>query len=397
MHGADLFHSIEFQMSLLLFMALGGYLLSNRIGQPAVVGVILAGILIGPSVLDLIDYSDFVKSIGHIGAIILLFAIGLEFHIKAITKPSYFLIALGGIILPWAAGYGVAVAFGFEFSKAIIIGVAMSATSIAITADVLREMGKLKSEAAQAIIGAAIIDDVLALLALSMAQQFSAGQIDPMVVFIFLGKAIAFLILGIVLGWKVLTPLIHKIDASKIADKYPDFVFIMTMMSAFLYAMLAEVMGLSAIVGAFLAGVSLEHVKTSRSQDFRHGSEFLRIIFGAVFFISLGILADFSEFDMESLGFALALTVAAILSKLIGCGGLAKLAGMSTRDSLIIGVGMSPRGEIAMTIALLAFIQGVIQQQVFISIILMSLLTTIAAPLLLRNFLMKPDKDHGTV
>lgn len=389
MHGGDLFHSIEFQMSLLLFMALGGYLLSNRINQPAVVGVILAGILIGPSALDLIDYSEFVKSIGHIGAIVLLFAIGLEFHVKAITKPSYFLIALGGIILPWAAGYGVAMAFGFEFAKAIIIGVALSATSIAITADTLREMGKLKSEAAKAIIGAAIIDDVLALLALSVSQQMATGDIDYIVSLIFLVKAAVFLVLGVVFGRKVLTPFIHYVDNSKLSEKYPDFVFITTMMSAFLYAMLAEVMGLSAIVGAFVAGVSLEQAKTSRSVDFRHGSEFLRIIFGAIFFISLGVLADFSKFTMDSLWFALSLTVAAILSKLIACGGLAKLAGMNTQDSLVVGIGMSPRGEVAMMIALLAFIEGVIQQQVFISIILMSLLTTIAAPLLLRNVLMK--------
>lgn len=397
MHDGNLLHSIEFQMSLLLFMALGGYLLSNRINQPAVVGVILAGILIGPSGFNLIHYSDFVKSIGHIGAIILLFAIGLEFHIKAITRPSYFLIALGGILLPWAAGYGVAAVFGFEFTKAIIIGVALSATSIAITADVLREMGRLRSEAAQAIIGAAIIDDVLALLALSMAQQLAAGSIEFATLAMFITKAAVFLVFGILLGRKGLTPLIHKIDSSRIAEKYPDFVFILTMMSAFFYAMLAEVMGLSAIVGAFVAGVSLEQAKTARSEDFRHGSEFLRIIFGAVFFISLGILADFSAFTMESLGFALALTLAAILSKLIGCGALAKLAGMSTRESLVVGVGMSPRGEVAMTIALLAFIQGVIQQQVFIAIILMSLLTTIIAPLLLRNFLIKPEKiDDST-
>lgn len=337
--------SIEFQMSLLLFMALGGYLLSNRIGQPAVVGVILAGILIGPTGFNLIHYSDFVASIGHIGAIILLFVIGLEFHLKEITKPSYFLIALGGILLPWAGGYAVALAFGFEFSKAIIIGVALSATSIAITADTLREMGKLKSEAAQAIIGAAIIDDVLALLALAIAQQLSDGGVDAAVVGVFTLKAIIFLVAGALFGDKVLTPLVHRIDRSKIAEKYPDFIFILIMMVAFFYAMAAELMGLSAIVGAFVAGVSLEHVHTQRSKDFRVGSEYLRIVFGAIFFISLGILADFKNFTWEAAWFALALTIVAVLTKLVGCGILARLSGMSVHDSLVVGVGMSPRGK----------------------------------------------------
>jgi len=383
----SLTESIEFQMSLLLFMALGGYLLSNRIGQPAVVGVILAGILIGPTGFDLIHYSDFVASIAHIGAIILLFVIGLEFQLKEITKPSYFLIALGGIVLPWAGGYAVATSFGFDFSKAIIISVALTATSIAITADTLREMGKLDSEAAKAIIGAAIIDDVLALLALAIAQQLSSGALDITIVAVFSAKAIIFLVVGALLGSKVLTPLVHRIDSSKIAEKYPDFVFILILMVAFLYAMAAELMSLSAIVGAFVAGVSLERVKTEHSKDFRIGSEYLRIIFGAIFFISLGILADFSTFTWESAGFALALTVVAVLSKLIGCGVLAKLSGMTSRDALVIGVGMSPRGEVAMTIALLAFLGGIIEQPAFVALIVMSLLTTIIAPLLLRNWL----------
>lgn len=381
--------SIEFQMSLLLFMALGGYLLSNKLRQPAVIGVILAGVLIGPSALNLIHYSDFVASIGHIGAIILLFVIGLEFKIKEITKPLYFLIALGGIVLPWIGGYAVAVAFGFPFAKAIIISVALTATSIAITADTLREMGKLKSEAAQAIIGAAIIDDVLALFALAVAQQLSHGTISAPEMAIFAAKAFVFLIGGALIGGKVITPIIHKIDGSAITDKYPDFIFILVMMVAFFYAMLAEVMSLSAIVGAFIAGVSLERVQTMKSKDFRTGAEYIRIIFGSIFFISLGVLADFSNFSFNALYFALALSVVAILSKLIGCGFFAKISGLSNRDSLAVGVGMSPRGEVAMTIALLAFTSGVIEQPAFVGLIMMSLITTMVAPLLLKNVIYK--------
>tara|TARA_R110002124_G_scaffold233406_1_gene398752 strand:+ start:127840 stop:129021 length:1182 start_codon:yes stop_codon:yes gene_type:complete len=388
-HAHSFLSSIEFQMSLLLFMALGGYLLSNILKQPAVVGVILAGVLIGPTALNLIHYSEFVASIAHIGAVVLLFVIGLEFKVKEITKPSYFLIALGGIVLPWIGGFWIAQAFGFEFGKAIIISVALTATSIAITADTLREMGKLKSEAAQAIIGAAIIDDILALLALAIAEQLAGGGIEVPVLLLFSAKAMVFIAIGGFVGLRVLTPLIHKIDKSDISNKYPDFIFILVMMVAFLYAMAAEAMSLSAIVGAFIAGVSLEHVHTTRSKDFRTGAEYIRIIFGAVFFVSLGVLADFSTFTWEAAKFALALTAVAIATKVIGCGLLAKLSGLSTRDSFGVGVGMSPRGEVAMTIALLAFTSGIIEQSAFVALIVMSLLTTMIAPLLLKNVVYK--------
>ena len=170
--------SIEFQMSLLLFVALAGYLLASRIAQPAVVGEILVGLIIGPSVLGLITYTDFVSSVAHLGAIVLLFVTGLEFKLHEIASPKYAVIALFGVLLPWAGGFLSAEFFGFETHKAALIGVAFTATSIAITADTLREMGKLQTEAARAIIGAAVIDDILALLALAVTQQMASGELS---------------------------------------------------------------------------------------------------------------------------------------------------------------------------------------------------------------------------
>ena len=155
--------TIEFQMSLLLFVALAGYLVAARINQSAVVGAILVGILIGPSLLGLITYTDFVRSIAQLGAIILLFVIGLEFKPNEIFHIKYGIIALVGVIVPWIGGYYVADFFGYSFRSSIFVGTALTATSIAITANVLREMGRLQTAAAKAIIGAAVIDDVLAL------------------------------------------------------------------------------------------------------------------------------------------------------------------------------------------------------------------------------------------
>jgi Kef-type K+ transport system membrane component KefB len=141
--------SIEFQMSLLLFVSLAGYLLATRINQSAVVGEILAGLLIGPSFLGLITYTDFVQSVAHLGAIILLFVVGLEFKLKDVFNFRYSQIALAGVIVPWIGGYLTAQAFGYSFENAVFTGTALTATSIAITANVLKEMGKLQTEAAK--------------------------------------------------------------------------------------------------------------------------------------------------------------------------------------------------------------------------------------------------------
>jgi len=378
-------HSIEFQMSLLLFVALAGYLISSRIGQPAVVGQIIVGLIIGPSVLGWITYTDFVSSIAHLGAVILLFVVGLEFKLKDISSVKYLVIGLFGVIVPWLGGYLVAIAFGFEHQRAIIIGVALTATSIAITADTLREMGQLNSNVAKAIIGAAVIDDVLALAALSIASEVAGGAASLMSSTIILLKAAAFLSIGALAGRYLLSRIVARIDGSTLAPRYPEMVFIFAMMVAFFYGMVAELIGLSAIVGAFVAGVSLEGVGLKNSKSFKEGAEYLRIIFASVFFVSLGVLADISTMTMELMGFVLVVTLVAIITKLVGCGLPAKAMGMNWRDATILGVGMVPRGEVAMIVALLALNQGIIEQPAYVALVLMALLTTIVTPLVLRK------------
>lgn len=389
MHGLELTQSIEFQMSLLLFVALAGYLLAARISQPAVVGEILVGLVIGPSVLGWITYTDFVSSVAHLGAIILLFVTGLEFKLHEISNPRYAVIALFGVLLPWAGGFWTAEFFGFETHKAALIGVAFTATSIAITADTLREMGKLHSAAAKAIIGAAIIDDILALLALSVTEQVATGSVSTNSVLTMMFKAGIFLVAGAWAGRAIVMPLIERIDASRFAKRYPEFVFVLAMMLAFAYAMFAELMGLSAIVGAFVAGVAMEGVNLQHSRHFKEGAEYLRVIFGAIFFVSLGILADIRVFTGEVITATVAFTAVAILTKLVGCGLPARLLGMNTRDALVVGIGMAPRGEVAMIVALLALNQGVIEQAGYVSLVIMSLVTTLIVPLVLRNWLFR--------
>lgn len=388
---AELTHSIEFQMSLLLFVALAGYLIAARINQSAVIGEILVGLIIGPSLLGLITYTDFIASIAHLGAVILLFVVGLEFRLFDIFKPKYFLIALIGVIIPWIGGYFLAAAFGFNFASAIFVGTALTATSIAITAQVLKEMGRLQTDAARAIIGAAVIDDVLGLLALSIAAPIVEGSFSFFSFFLLIFKAVAFIAIGAFLGMTVIKKLVERMDKSRISSRYPEFVFIFAMLFAFLYAMGAELIGLSAIVGSFIAGVSMEGVQVRRSKSFREGAEYLHIIFASIFFVSLGILADFHAITSGILIFLIVLTIVAILTKLIGCAIAAKIQGMGWRDSAVVGIGMSPRGEVAMIIALIGLNAGIIGQDIYVSLVMMSLLTTVATPLLLRPLLKKSE------
>jgi Kef-type K+ transport system membrane component KefB len=376
-------------MSLLLFVALAGYLIAYRINQSAVVGIILAGILVGPSVFGLVTYTDFVSSLANLGAVVLLFTIGLEFKIEDIARPGYLLIALVGIVFPWAGGFFLAELFGFDFKASIFMGTALTATSIAITANVLKEMGKLQTLPARAIIGAAVIDDVLALLALSISEGVVSGTLSVPAILITTAKAIGFIALGALLGRFLLAKLMERFSRIRLAEKYPESVFILAMMAAFLYAMAAELIGLSAIVGSFLAGVSVAGVKLKHGQVFKEGAEHLRVIFASIFFISLGVILDLHAVTVNLLWFVLALFGVAFLTKVIGCGIPAKLQGMSIRDSLVIGIGMVPRGEVTMIIALIGLNQMLIKQDIYAALILMSLLTTILPPLLLRNWLFR--------
>lgn len=383
--------SPEFQVSLLLFAALGGYLVASRINQSAVVGIILVGLLIGPSVLGLVSYNEFVRGLAHLGAVVLLFVIGFEFKLKDILKPSYAVIALIGVILPWIGGYATAMWAGMDFSSGLFIGTALTATSIAITANVLQEINKLQTGPARAIIGAAVIDDILSLIALAITGDVVAGAFSPEVIFLILAKTIVFLALAGIFGIFVINKLIERLDKTLFVAKYPEFIFIFAMMFAFLYAMIAELMGLSAIVGAFIAGISFESVKLTKSKDVKEGAEYLKIIFAAIFFVSLGIVADFKVLTLELLPFLAVLTVVAIITKVVGCAIPARASGMCTRDSLIVGFGMAPRGEVAMIVALIGLEKGYIGQEVFVAVIVMSLLTTLITPIVYRNWFFKGE------
>ena len=379
--------TIEFQICLLLFVALAGYIIAAKINQSAIIWEILIGIAIGPSLLGLITYTDSVRSFAQIGAVILLFVIGLEFNIKDVFNIKYGIIALFGVIVPWIGGYFLAIFYGFNFISSVFVGTALTATSIAITANVLRELGKLQTEAAKAIIGAAVIDDILGLLVLSISMQVARNtfSVEPIIITIFL--AVLFMILGAFIGRRYITKLLEKLDNTKIIGRFPEIVFIFAITIAFLYAMIAEGIGLSAIVGSFLAGIALSGCSIKCGKNFKEGADYLQIIFASIFFVSLGILADFHKLTIAIIGFLIALTILAFLSKIIGCYIGARIGRMTHKNSLAVGMGMAPRGEVAMIVALIGLNMGFLGQDIYVSLILMSLLTTIFVPIILRHYM----------
>jgi len=382
--------AIEIQMSLLLFLALAGYLVASRINQSATIGAILVGVLVGPSVLGLITYTDFVATLAHLGAIILLFVIGFEFNIRDILDPRYGVIGLVGVALPWLGGYATAVLFGFDFASAVFVGTALTATSIAITANVLKEIGVLQTGAAKAIIGAAVIDDVLSLVVLAIATDLAVGgSVLVTSAVLMLAKAVGFIVVAGAVGYFGIRKVIERMDATPLARKYPEFVFIFAMMVAFLYAMLADLVGLSGIIGAFLAGVAFAGVELRQSKGVHEGAEYFQIVFASIFFVSLGILADVRALTADMIFFLVALTLVAIVTKVVGCGLPARAMGICREDSLIIGFGMAPRGEVAMIVALIGLEPGLIGQNIFVVIVLMSLLTTLITPIVYRKWFFK--------
>jgi len=383
----NILSNIAFQMSILLCVALAGYILASRINQSAVIGEIILGIIIGPSLLGLITYTDFVKGLAELGAIIILFVVGLEFKVQDVFKPKYFFIALIGVIVPFIGGFLISEMFNFGFASSLFVGTALTATSIAITANVMREMGKLQTDAAKAIIGAAVIDDVLSLLVLSFSKQMVAGSVSFGVIGLVILKAVLFIGIGLIVGNYFISKWIWKFDKTALSKKYPELIFIIAMMIAFLYALTAELIGLSAIVGAFLAGVSLEGITIRQGKSYREGAEYLGIIFGAIFFVSLGVLVDLKVITWNIMLFVLILTAVAIITKLIGCYIPARISGMNNKDSVVVGFGMSPRGEVAMIIALMGLNLGYFKQDIYVSLVLMALLTTIITPIIIRNWL----------
>jgi Kef-type K+ transport system membrane component KefB len=369
---------VSLDVMILLFAAMLGIVIARRFGQSAILGEILLGIIIGPTLLGWVHYDEPVRILAELGAIFMLFTIGLECNYREVYNVKNSIVALFGVIVPFAAGYGLALLFGYKTLEALFIATALTATSIAITARILQERGLLSSPVAKTIIGAAVVDDILGLIALSIISSMT-GTMTATQVGIKVAVALAF-VGACVLLIRPANWVMHRIDDWAQAQGMHQITLFAAMVVAFGYAGIAAIIGMSSIVGAFLAGVTLEsfHIKSMRE-----GTVYLEWLFSAIFFVALGVAADFSSFGGAWL-FALALIAVAVVTKLIGCMLPARACGHTWKESVSIGFGMVPRGEVAMIVGLLGLTAGIITKQTYAVIILMAFATTIVTPLILN-------------
>jgi Kef-type K+ transport system membrane component KefB len=377
-----LMESVWFELTFLLVVALFAGFVFARFGQPKVIGYILIGVVIGPSLLKIITPSatsvsglpETIMMLAELGSLILLFMVGLECDLRKIYTKASTSIAFGGVIVPWVGGFGIAYLFGYEF-EAVFIGATLVATSVAVTASVLSDLGMIGSRVSNAIVGAAIVDDILGMVVLSISGGMaSSGGVDTVELVILIVTAVVFVVVGTWIGTKFLVKLVFNVQVSGYKRKLPLSGFTLALAIAFLYAFVGEVMGVSSIVGAFIAGTIF--AGSALRDGIRKGTQYLEALFVPLFFISLGTVVNVGEI-WDMLLFGLILTAVAIATKLFGCGLPARLSGMSKWDSIAVGLGMAPRLEVALIIAYYGVTTGIIGIDLYSVVVFMGLMTAI--------------------
>lgn len=363
---------------MLLATKLAG-LVSLRYGVPSVFGTLLAGLVLGPALLRLLSPSDGLRAMADVGVVLLLFVAGLETDVVELRRVgrAALLAAVGGVVLPFVAGSALAWAFGYRMLPALFIGVVLTATSVTISAHTLRELGHLQGRIGTTILGAAVIDDVLGVVALAMVAALAGGGSPAALL-----RATAFLPLALVVGRWLVPRLAHRLSAY--ADEELRFAVVLSVVLAMAWAA-QELGGLAAITGAYLAGVLIG--RTEMRERLAALTSFMGYAFFApVFFATVGMTVRAEDLRAAP-GFALTLILLAILTKAVGCAAGALLSGCSTRESLTIGVGMISRGEVALAIAALGLAEGTIDQRAFSTAVVMTLVTTLVTPVLLKAML----------
>jgi len=361
-------------------------ILARKCKAPQVVGQIIAGLIIGPSILGLVQQSDFLIQMAEIGVVLLMFSAGLETNLKDLMKtgPVALLIACAGVFVPLVGGallymgfYGMAPWGSEEFYKAVFIGVIMTATSVSITVQSLKELGKLKGKVGTTILSAAIIDDVIGIIVLTFVIGFKNPDSNP-------GKVILSTILFFLLAF-VVGIIIYKIF-KKIDKRYPHTrrIPILGLALCFILAYVAEVyFGIADITGAYVAGIILCSI-----QDSEYIAEKMDInsymLFGPVFFASIGLKTNIDNVTGEILLFSIGFVLVALITKIIGCGLVSKLCRFRNNDCIKIGVGMMTRGEVALIVAQKGLSVGLLTPVYFTAVILLIIVSSIATPIILK-------------
>ena len=350
----------------------------ERLHQPGIVGEILAGVLIGPSVLAWIAPSDLLTTLSDLGVMFLLFRVGLEVKSSELLRVggTAALVATVGVIVPFFMGWGILLGWGSRQGEAIFVGAAMVATSVGITAQVLSSKGLLHLVSSKSILAAAGIDDVLGLLVLALVSSMARGSVKLLEIGLTVLLAVLFVVVVAKWGSRAMIRFLPKAqDNLRVAEAE----FVVAVLLLFALSLAAIYVGVAAIVGAFLAGMALGESVGTRVKDLTQGTSELLVPF---FLAGIGLHVDLTAFSHPSmLLLAGVLLAAAVVSKFIGCGLGAWSLGRI--EMMRIGVGMVPRGEVGMVVAQLGLAMGAISQPVYGVVVFMAVATTIVAPPLL--------------
>jgi Kef-type K+ transport system membrane component KefB len=352
--------------------------LFERLGQPGIVGEILAGVLIGPSVLGWMRPNEVLDILSQLGAMFLLFRVGLEIKSSELLRVGGIAlgVAVAGVIVPLLCGVAISLAWGEPRIEAIFTGAAMVATSVGITARVLSDKGLLQARASRVILAAAVIDDVLGLIVLALVSGMAKGPVRYLDVALTAALAIAFTAFFVLLGTRAARRIVPPVQRRLV---HAESEFTIALSVLFALSLLAVYAGVAAIVGAFLAGMALSEIVEVRVRDQTSGVAELLTPF---FLVGVGLHFDVSAFSTASpVWLAMAILAAAVLSKIVACGLGAIRLGRA--DALRVGVGMAPRGEVGMIVAQIGLSMGVMSNIVYDVVVFMSVATTIVAPPLL--------------
>ncbi|WP_447407417.1 cation:proton antiporter [Clostridium perfringens] len=374
-----------FDLALILISTKLFGLITKKIRMPQVVGALVAGVVLGPAFLNVLSETEFIQNLAELGVIVLMFTAGLETDINQLKKTgkASFIIAVLGVIIPLVGGFFIASIFnkGNDVNtilQNVFIGIILTATSVSITVETLKEMGKLNTRAGNAILGAAIIDDILGIIALTITTSLADPSINVIIVLI---KIVMFFIFagfaGYLFHWAFI-----KLDERYQRD-LRRFVIIAFVFCLLLSFSAEEFFGVADITGAFIAGLVISD--SNRSKYLNSRFETLSyMLLSPIFFASIGIKVQLTAMTKTIFIFAILLLLVAILSKVFGCALGAKLCKYSNREAIQIGTGMISRGEVALIVANKGIAMGLMLPEFLAPVVIVVVVTTIVTPILLK-------------
>jgi Kef-type K+ transport system membrane component KefB len=384
------FLQLAIELVIILLAAKAAGYLSTRLGQPSVLGEILVGILLGPSLLDILHLpfiqnemlGDTISELSELGVLLLMFLAGLELHMGELAghRKVSALASLGGLLLTLGLGWGSGRLFGLEETSAFLLGLALSATSVSVAARTLMELKILRSRVGLSLLGAAVVDDMLSLLAFSVFLAIAGGSSGLAGLLWAAARMAIFLALAVAFGLWVLPRLARLTGRLAISQGTLTLAIVVLLV----YGLASELVGgMAALIGAFLAG--LMFARTPEKGAIEHGMNSLAYgLFVPVFFINIGLSVDLRLLPVSAILLILVVTAAAVLGKLLGAAGGARLGGLSAREAIQLGAGMVARGEVTLIIAAAGSRAGFLNDLVFPAVVAAVLVCTLVTPLLLR-------------